>query len=1012
MKKRLLSLLMAVVMLFSLLTVNVFAEEDNTTDETETVIYEDGEDHVEFCPEVTVYEAESDYQVLHIDVDESNIAEIYYTAVSDCSLTLNVIDDDSDSIVNTVTSSAAAGESVIISVNIGSVPEYYYIDAFLETGGTALSETLTYSDKTREYQEFLSMEINDEDFSDNVIIDFGAGSDGLENFIAVSEDVKVVYVDSMDDVEIENDYVDEDDIALFSVADEKTTYTFTDVEDEEVLKSIEEGDKVLIVPMDDALQLRALVAAETDVVTLFDGEEVVSVTASDDEEDADAEYFDYARIHLEEEIENPDIDFSEMDEELELVEENDDYATIVWSDEVDSLDTDEDDADEDEEAELFGTIGGDPVSYDKTATKTVETEKSKVTIKDQLSAKLTVTITYDWLVTLRSAGISAKMSATNNLTITASGSASVSKNWTLGYVTVYGASFPIKLYAEVGISAKLDASATQTATAEVGATWTKSGKVTPYVSKSASSTYKFLVEGTLTCKIGVGTDKTFSPDFKLFSIKAEAGVQAGVQLTGTVSKSTSSEKTHECDFCMAGNAKVYYKGNILLKINSSTKLDKDFSGTSSAFATFHISKRDGTWYYGKGACDYYSYKVTFKVTNSSGKALSGVAIYKGSTNSTKLGTTGSKGTYSKKILRGTYTFKAKKSGYTTLSKKYTVSNTGTVTFKMSKNSGANETYYTIDNLLELTDSEYEELTADQDNLHDIIFMIEDEDDLVKLSNFVNTSGKDTTGLRFVLNSSSGTMDLSSSDFSPIGTESNPFKGELDGNSFVITGLNINNSSNGSGLFGNVSGAYIYNLGIENAVVNGAANTGILVGYADEETIIKNCYATGTVSGSSNVGGLAGVSKKSEITNCYTTADISGSSSVGGIVGSMEHTASLGCLSNSYSTGDIQSSGTVGGVVGSMTYSGAVSEDDTSDDTTEDDTEESDSEEDLVFTGIQYSYYLDTTASEAVGSSDSSNVIIAYSVNEDQAAGIDTEEYISDDTDSFAFAYTLKDALNA
>ncbi|MCC8173915.1 MAG: hypothetical protein LIO65_05930 [Odoribacter sp.] len=1002
MKKRLLSLLMAVIMLFSLLTVNGFAEEDSASEaETDTVIYEDGEDCVAYSPELTEYEGDDDYQILHIDVDESDNAEIYYTAVADCTLTMNIIDDDTEAVISVVNLNAAEGESAVVSTNLGNTPEYYSLEVFLESGNTVLSDVFTYYDKTREYQDFLSAEISDEEFSDNVVVDFGMGSNGLQNFVAVSEDVKVVYVDSMDDIEIENDYVGEDEVALFSTADEKTTYTFTDAENEEVLKSIEEGDKVLILPSDDSLQMRTLIAAETEVVTLFDGEEVVSVTASDSEEAADASYFDYARINISEERSNPDIDFSDMDDDLEIIDQDNDEITLLWTEEAEEDETDE------EEAELFKSE-----TKSAEASASVSKDVSGFTIKDKLSVTVGLTYSYEEkisLTKLKKVSVEAYVDTTNKLSINTSKSASINNSWTIGHVLLYNYDFPIKLYASMTVGASLDASTTQTAHASVKGTWNRStNKVTTETSASASSTYDFELQGKLTCKIGVGTEQSLP----LFGCTVKAGVQAGVQIDGTVTaiKSTDSY-THECDFCLYAEAKPYYSGKVYVKVPIvGVILNKSPSGTGDIFLKFHVSKRDGKYYIGSGKCDYYSYKITFKATNSSGTALKSAEIYKGSTSSkNKLGTTGSKGTYSKKILRGTYTFKVKKSGYTTLSKKYTVSGAATVTFKMSKSSGANETYYTIDDLLELTDDEYDELTADRESLHDIIFTIADENDLVKLSDFVNTSGKDTTGLRFVLNNTSGTMDLSSVDFSPIGTEDNPFKGELDGNSFVITDLNVNSSSSGSGFFGNVSGAYIYNLGIEAAVVDGADNTGILAGYADEQTIIKNCYVTGTVSGSSNVGGLVGVSNESEITNCYSTADVSGSGITGGVVGAMEHTASLGSLNNCYSMGSIQSDGTVGGVVGSMTYSDAVSEDDTTDDT---DTEETDSEEDLVFTGIQYCYYLDTSASDAVGSSDSSNVIIAYPVSEEQATGADTAEYITDDTDSFAFAYSLKDALNA
>ena len=88
-----------------------------------------------------------------------------------------------------------------------------------------------------------------------------------------------------------------------------------------------------------------------------------------------------------------------------------------------------------------------------------------------------------------------------------------------------------------------------------------------------------------------------------------------------------------------------------------------------------------------------------------------------------------------------------------------------------------------------------------------------------------------------------------------------------------------------------------------------------MGYNDTGSSISNSYSTGSVSGTSFVGGLAGVNyTNSAITNSYSTASVSGSGArVGGLVGDLY---SASTINNSYSVGTVVSGGGyVGGLLG-------------------------------------------------------------------------------------------------
>jgi hypothetical protein len=153
-------------------------------------------------------------------------------------------------------------------------------------------------------------------------------------------------------------------------------------------------------------------------------------------------------------------------------------------------------------------------------------------------------------------------------------------------------------------------------------------------------------------------------------------------------------------------------------------------------------------------------------------------------------------------------------------------------------------------------------------------------------------------------------------FEPIGTYpwEFAFLGTFDGNGYEITDLYINRpSSNYVGLFGNIAyPSEIKNIGLTNIEVNGGRYVGGLVGYT-ESCKITNSFTTGYITGSRDVGGIAGrIDMGSEVLNCYSTSSVSGSSGVGGIVGS----GILGPgIYDSYATGSISGGSMVGGIIG-------------------------------------------------------------------------------------------------
>jgi len=205
------------------------------------------------------------------------------------------------------------------------------------------------------------------------------------------------------------------------------------------------------------------------------------------------------------------------------------------------------------------------------------------------------------------------------------------------------------------------------------------------------------------------------------------------------------------------------------------------------------------------------------------------------------------------------------------------------------------------------------------------YQISSPAELAYLSQSV-TGGNKYFGKYFILTSD---LDLNSKSWTPIGNSTYQFQATFDGNSHLISNLNVNVATSGAGLFGSVQYAIIKNVGIVGtSTVTGNGNVGGLVGQftgygAPTVYGISGCFSNATVSSGtgSNAGGIVGYfytsgsNVSSLITNCYSTGNISGANYVAGIVGKVAVNSSTGTLltiSNSYATGTMTATGTLTG----------------------------------------------------------------------------------------------------
>ena len=146
-----------------------------------------------------------------------------------------------------------------------------------------------------------------------------------------------------------------------------------------------------------------------------------------------------------------------------------------------------------------------------------------------------------------------------------------------------------------------------------------------------------------------------------------------------------------------------------------------------------------------------------------------------------------------------------------------------------------------------------------------------------------------------------------------------FSGTYDGGGHAIVGIYDNNAKNsGSGIFNFTEGATIKNLIVKDMYISANANVGLVVGSAENNTLVINCQSSGIIyCGGSYHAGLVGALSASKVINCYSDAQVWAKNQTGGICGRLMQTAyAANCYFN----------GWIGGVysnLGKYKYWGAV-----------------------------------------------------------------------------------------
>lgn len=199
------------------------------------------------------------------------------------------------------------------------------------------------------------------------------------------------------------------------------------------------------------------------------------------------------------------------------------------------------------------------------------------------------------------------------------------------------------------------------------------------------------------------------------------------------------------------------------------------------------------------------------------------------------------------------------------------------------------------------------------------YLIYNESQLAQMANFLGQSKvfklmKDLDVSNYI------SQNSPNEGWQPIGVQSSPFMGRLDGNGHTISGLFINRSSTDYvGFFGYLRFATINNLNINATSIKGHDYVGSIAGYS-ENSKISNCTvvitSTSGIAGNSNVGGIVGYAKTGSssynISNCnVTSTKIDCGRITGGIVGYADDVP----ISSSTMKGKIDCGISGGGIVG-------------------------------------------------------------------------------------------------
>lgn len=176
------------------------------------------------------------------------------------------------------------------------------------------------------------------------------------------------------------------------------------------------------------------------------------------------------------------------------------------------------------------------------------------------------------------------------------------------------------------------------------------------------------------------------------------------------------------------------------------------------------------------------------------------------------------------------------------------------------------------------------------------------------------------------------IDISLTEWVPVGTNSKPFTGEINGCGFAINGLKITSLQDilqSYGFIGIAKGGKIYdisftNINISLPAIQNTVYVGGVIGYNDGMALDK-VLTSGTItianhssSYESYAGGLIGYSITDDVKNCVNLSNVTAKNIAGGIIAYKNSISETDLFKNNQNSGTITAS-IVGGIIGDGAY---------------------------------------------------------------------------------------------
>lgn len=172
------------------------------------------------------------------------------------------------------------------------------------------------------------------------------------------------------------------------------------------------------------------------------------------------------------------------------------------------------------------------------------------------------------------------------------------------------------------------------------------------------------------------------------------------------------------------------------------------------------------------------------------------------------------------------------------------------------------------------------------------------------------------------------LDISLIEWTPVGTETKPFTGQIDGGNFIINGLKITQLQENQkyyGFIGYAQSGKIFNLDLTNININlPAISNTVYVGSViakNENAMLENIIISGNISIANHsssyesyAGGLIGYSSIDDVKSCINTANITAKTVAGGLIGYKKATAEINHFIGNKNSGNITAD-IAGGLIG-------------------------------------------------------------------------------------------------